>query len=466
MIQMKFFSFLLLGLSLLAADEHFFQAPYLQLGNRAQSTSGALDLMWLGHDRDIAFKVEYEVGNQWHEAPVTNLRRVAFGMTPAHRVYRAPLDKLKPGASFNYRLTVDGKQVFASTGTARKPAGADTHFVVFGDCAADTPGQRQIAYYSAQQKPDFVFITGDIVYSRGRVEEYQQKFFPIYNAPEASLTTGAPLLRSTLFVGVVGNHDAQPTIDLKVNTDPMAYYLYWNQPHNGPALAVDGPNVPAFINDQAGLKAAYLAAAKANYPHAANFSFDYGNTHWTVLDSNPYVDWTTPALRDWVLNDLKSSKAKWRIVALHHPPFNSSVAHAKDQRIRVLSDIFEQGKADLVLAGHVHNYQRTHPLTFKVQPGFTLGKQSEVPGTWTLDKSFDGEKSTRPRGPIYIVTGAGGANLYNTEQTGKPETWQEFTEKFHSTTHSFTVIDTTAKELKVRQISSEGKEIDHFTITR
>ena len=29
----------------------------------------------------------------------------------------------------------------------------------------------------------------------------------------------------------------------------------------------------------------------------ANFSFDYANAHWIVLDSNPYVDWTEPSLR-------------------------------------------------------------------------------------------------------------------------------------------------------------------------
>ena len=32
----------------------------------------------------------------------------------------------------------------------------------------------------------------------------------------------------------------------------------------------------------------------------ANFSFDYGNAHWTVLDSNPNVNWMDPALSDWV----------------------------------------------------------------------------------------------------------------------------------------------------------------------
>jgi len=199
----------------------------------------------------------------------------------------------------------------------------------------------------------------------------------------------------------------------------------------------------------------------------ANFSFDYGNVHWTVLDSNVYVDWTSEEFRQWVRNDLKAaSKAKWRIVGLHHPPFNSSKIHFKEQRVRVLADIFEEGKVDLVLAGHVHNYQRTHPLTFKVAPGFILGKNAEVPGQWTLDKSFDGDKNTSPKGVIYITNGAGGANLYNTEQNADPASWQEFTKQFVSNIHSFSVIDAEAKQLTLKQISAEGKELDRFTIKR
>ena len=34
----------------------------------------------------------------------------------------------------------------------------------------------------------------------------------------------------------------------------------------------------------------------------ANFSFDYGNAHWTVLDSNKNVDWTDPSLYDLTIN--------------------------------------------------------------------------------------------------------------------------------------------------------------------
>ena len=35
-------------------------------------------------------------------------------------------------------------------------------------------------------------VTGDIVYSRGRISEYATRFFPVYNADDASPGRGAP----------------------------------------------------------------------------------------------------------------------------------------------------------------------------------------------------------------------------------------------------------------------------------
>ena len=40
----------------------------------------------------------------------------------------------------------------------------------------------------------------------------------------------------------------------------------------------------------------------------ANFSFDFGNSHWTVLDANSYVDWTNRELQAWVAADLADSR--------------------------------------------------------------------------------------------------------------------------------------------------------------
>jgi hypothetical protein len=138
------------------------------------------------------------------------------------------------------------------------------------------------------------------------------KYFPVYNAPTASPETGAPLIRirSTLFVSASGNHDiARP--DLTEYPDSLAYFMYWSQRLNGPRMEIGNPNTPALEaaiekeNNAFLLRSGYL-------PRMANFSFDYGNAHWTVLDSNPNVNWKDPAISDWVAKDLASTKsATW-----------------------------------------------------------------------------------------------------------------------------------------------------------
>ena len=72
-----------------------------------------------------------------------------------------------------------------------------------------------------------------------------------------------------------------------------------------------------------------------------------------------------------------------------------------------------------------------------------------VNGKWTLDKKFDGSKNTNPNGVIYVITGAGGQNLYNPEQQDDTDSWQKFTDKFISTVHTFTVVDVNGKTLKL-----------------
>jgi hypothetical protein len=255
-------------------------------------------------------------------------------------------------------------------------------------------------------------------------------------------------------------------VDFDSHPDSLAYYLYWSQPLNGPALKPGDRNTPKFKGNTS-LQEQFLKEAGVNYPRSANFSFDYGNVHWTVLDANPYTDWTTPEFREWLKADLAAAKnAAWRVVGLHHPPFNSSKAHFNYQRMRVISDLLEKGGVSIVFAGHVHNYQRTFPLQFQVASGFELGKEEKVPGTWKLDKNFDGKVQTKPNGVIYIVTGAGGAGLYNQEQTNDPRTWQEFTNAFVSNVHSFTVMDASAKKLELRQVSAKGEELDRIRIEK
>ena len=399
--------------------------------------------------------------------PPTSHRITVPGIN-AHRLFRAVLAELVPGKEFNYRVRRNGGIVFEAVAQAPKQANQPFRFVSFGDSGAGTSQQKLIAYQTFLARPDFVLITGDIVYSQGRVSEYRKYFWPVYNAEPPSPDFGAPLLRSTLFVAAPGNHDIAVR-DLRLYPDGLAYFLYWDQPRNGPPSVPGTPSFPAVTGPLAN-REAFIKAAGDTYPRMANFSFDYGNSHWTVLDSNPYVDWMSPELRSWVEHDLVAARNQtWRFVAFHHPAFNSSRAHFGDQHMRLLANVFEAAKVDVVFNGHVHNYQRTYPLRFSPDVGKLkrpVHDRNKVPGRWTLDKVFDGHSQTRPEGVIYLITGGGGNTLYNPEQETDPTSWQAFTFKLISTVHTLTVADVVGTTLTVRQLSAEGVEVDRFTVTK
>jgi predicted phosphodiesterase len=95
------------------------------------------------------------------------------------------------------------------------------------------------------------------------------------------------------------------------------------------------------------------------------YSFDYGNCHIAVLNSNLMG---VPGFGDndrimaWLRDDLANSKQRWKFVVLHHPPYPVY----PDWRAANLQEnwvpIFEEGGVDVVFVGHQHEYMRTLPL--------------------------------------------------------------------------------------------------------
>jgi acid phosphatase type 7 len=275
------------------------------------------------------------------------------------------------------------------------------------------------------------------------------------------------------FYMLLGNHDVR-SADFDKYPDGLAYFYYNDLPLNAPVpkLTVTATGNPERVK-------AFTQNAKPRFPRMSNFSYDYGNVHIVCLDANLYVNPLDPALVDWLRNDLSSSKADWKIVAYHHPGFNSSKAHYNDQQMRLLSQLLEELKVDLVLTGHVHNYQRSKPLKFSPKTNedgtqYIISPEGRIDGTFILDEQFDGITKTTPDGIIYIVTGAGGAVLYDKELSGTPELWKHdlptnwvpFTVKMISDKHSFTLIETTGKKLNLRQLDVNGMVLDEITVTK
>jgi len=405
------------------ASTDFLVKPYLQLGKKPSPRS--MQLLWHSATPNEVWLAEYKNTDEaeWKRSENQAFSTVAVGKVAPFYVYTTSFTALRPGTIFQYRVSKNGKIVFSSEATSLKSPDQPYRVAVSGDMGAGSHTARKIAYEIHKVKPDMLTIAGDIVYNRGLVSEYTTRFWPVYNKDVAD-TLGAPLLRSIPFVASVGNHDAL-TRDLNTFPEALAYYHFWEQPLNGPEGKEGGAFVPVLTGSDENKKAFYDGAGN-KYPRMTNFSFDYGNAHWTVIDSNPYVDWSDSTLRDWLAKDLAAAaNTTWRFVLYHHPCFNSSRAHYEQQQMRVIAPILENGKVDLVFAGHVHNYQRTYPLTFKpdnwgnqlVAGANNTRTGKTVNGRWTLDKKFNGKKNTKPNGVIYITTGAGGQGLYNPEQT-------------------------------------------------
>jgi len=422
----------------------FLQEPYLQLGDSPEP--GSLALAWHTREGDAEWSVgtRAEKDEGWRGAQLPRAVPIhAPGIEP-HYVVHAALSGLDPGQLFCYRISRNGAQVFQSSARAKKTRGHASRVVLFGDCSHSRPVQREIAWQAVAAQPDFILLTGDMVYDYGRITEYREKFFPVY----------AEAMRSILFVPTPGNHDMHPANFEKFG-DAHAYFLYWDQPLNGPSDMGNEPGGAHFLLGNHFDQSAFLKAAGPRYPVMANYSFDYGDAHWTVLDSNHYMDWTNSRLRRWLAEDLAAAAGSaWRFVAFHHPPFSSSNPWFTDQWMRPITPLLEDGKVSMVFSGHRHNYQRSLPLKFV--PGKRNDK-GEVSGEFTLNA---------PGGVVYVVSGAGGAELYDSAQGEERSTWQPFTQQFISNRHTFTILDVDAERVELTQVTNTGEPVDRFSIAR
>lgn len=159
--------------------------------------------------------------------------------------------------------------------------------------------------------------------------------------------------------------------------------------------------------------------AKNNY-----YSFDTHAVHFVSLDA---VGDTGDAMLKWLENDLKNAGGnKWIVVYFHYPPFSSGSTHGGNKMIReIYVPLFQKYEVDLVFSGHEHNYERMEPID----------------------------------GVVYVVTGGGGAPLY---EFGEP---LEAT-AFRASEHHFVLVETTRCGMTGKAITVDDRIIDTFTLRR
>ena len=90
------------------------------------------------------------------------------------------------------------------------------------------------------------------------------------------------------------------------------------------------------------------------------YSFDYGNVHFVILDSESRGA-DRRAMVKWLDEDLAANEAEWTIVCYHRPSFNVG-GHGETWGREDVVPVMEKHEVDMVLNGHSHLYERFRPI--------------------------------------------------------------------------------------------------------
>lgn len=134
------------------------------------------------------------------------------------------------------------------------------------------------------------------------------------------------------------------------------------------------------------------------------YSFDYGNAHFTVLNTNDASNDGLGAVQlEWLKNDLKSTSAKWKFVLMHKSLYSGG-SHSTDGEVvamrKQLTPLFAENGVSIVFAGHDHTYTTTE-LIDKNGKTHDLGV-----GGW----EYTGD------GVMYVTLGTMGTKFYNYQE--------------------------------------------------
>jgi predicted phosphodiesterase len=174
----------------------------------------------------------------------------------------------------------------------------------------------------------------------------------------------------------------------------------------------DKPSVPNLLKNY--LAKFDLCPLTKPEPCGETYSFNLNKVHFLVLNSE--YGWEKDSSQYLLAErDLRIASSdpntNWIVVAYHslgyssidHTMgwvfFGSSYFGKMDKFLDIYHPLFDKYGVDLVLQGHVHNYQRTYPLQYE-------GDNSPPQRTSSEKTSYK-----RPSGEIYVTVGTGGVGL-------------------------------------------------------
>ena len=103
------------------------------------------------------------------------------------------------------------------------------------------------------------------------------------------------------------------------------------------------------------------------------YTLNYGLVQFFLLDSNRELPYLLTQ-RDWLKEQLAQSRARWKIVVLHHPLFSIRSRSRNLIQREVFNGLLETYGVDLVLQAHDHAYARmtAHEDGRAVTPVYTI----------------------------------------------------------------------------------------------
>jgi len=325
--------------------------------------------------------------------------------SPHHGLNRREFLRLTTGAGTGLALT---RLPASGALFPAAPSGPGAiRFAIIGDYGETLADQTfpldLVAAMIRSWNPEFVVSTGDNNYVLGEastIDVNVGKNFTGYIYPK---TTEIPVQypyppdapRFNRFIPCLGNHDYSDVLDdaLPSTTNipysnPYRQY-FRNALRTGTALA---PNTTITFADnavgQTWTRALISGEVEDYQPFSETENLRFydvrlgtaagpSSVHLFILDSDsptPYGRYSADRLipnRDgshsafteiatqaaWLQKRLAASTARWKIVILHHPPYNSAPG-AKNSQYTFARWPFRAWGATAVIAGHVHNYER------------------------------------------------------------------------------------------------------------
>ncbi|MPY76943.1 MAG: phosphoesterase [Actinophytocola sp.] len=307
--------------------------------------------------------------------------------------HHARLSDLDPDTRYSYQAVHDGaaSERFGFT-TAHR--GRPVRFTAFGDQGTSDGKVGQVLDVIERFDPDLHLHVGDLSYaslSGGlRVSEqvdslYQPSLWETWLADIERVAARVP------WMPVLGNHEMEPTGS---DWGYESYFARFTPPDTG-------------LAHEAG---------------ATTWSMRIGNVGFVALDGNDasaeiprnhdYLGGDQERWLDATLAELRTDRdVDWIVVGFHHCAFCSSVRHGSDAGVRDRwSPLFDRYAVDVVINGHNHMYERTHPIragqvTTEAPKGATISP-AEYGTTYLVSGLAEEDESLpdRSTGPVAGVT--------------------------------------------------------------